>query len=129
MFMGSDRKLVFKAKSEFMKKWECRDLGEAKEFLRMRINKVGKVIKIDQKPYLQKILARFGMTNAKCSKQTPLPSGWEPVPNTADPDPKLRSEYQSIIGSLLYLMIGTRPDISFAVIKLSQYSTNPSKEH
>jgi chaperone required for assembly of F1-ATPase len=37
--------------------------------------------------------------------------------------------YQSIIGSLLYLMIGTCPDISFTVTHLSQFSTNPSKDH
>ena len=39
------------------------------------------------------------------------------------------THYQSIIGSLLYLMIGTRPDIAFAVTHLSQFSTNPTKDH
>ena len=39
------------------------------------------------------------------------------------------TRYQSIIGSLLYLMIGTRPDISYAVTHLSQFSTNPSEDH
>jgi hypothetical protein len=41
----------------------------------------------------------------------------------------LLRNYQSIIGSLLYLMIGTCPDIAFAVTKLAQFSTNPSQEH
>ena len=36
---------------------------------------------------------------------------------------------QSIIGSLLYLMIGTRPDIAYAVTKLMQFAANPSQEH
>jgi hypothetical protein len=39
------------------------------------------------------------------------------------------TRYQSIIGSLLYLMIGTRPDISYAVTHLSQFTTNPSEDH
>ena len=39
------------------------------------------------------------------------------------------TRYQSIIGSLLYLMIGTHPDISYAVTHLSQFSTNPSEDH
>ena len=34
-----------------------------------------------------------------------------------------------VIGSLLYLMLRTRPDIAFAVTKLAQYAANPSKEH
>ncbi|KAJ3534558.1 hypothetical protein NM688_g7116 [Phlebia brevispora] len=44
-------------------------------------------------------------------------------------DPACRSKYQMVIGSLLYLMLGMRPDISFAVTKLAQHSTNLSDEH
>jgi len=60
---------------------------------------------------------------------TPLSSSWTPSTNNARVDPQLRLQYQSVIGSLLYLMLGTHPDIAFAVIKLSQYSANPSKDH
>jgi hypothetical protein len=41
----------------------------------------------------------------------------------------MRSKYQSVIGSLLYIMLGTRPDIAFAVIKMSQFCANPTAEH
>jgi len=34
-----------------------------------------------------------------------------------------------VIGSLLYLMLGTRPDIAFAVTHLSCHATNPSQDH
>ena len=37
--------------------------------------------------------------------------------------------YQSLIGSLLYVLIGTCPDISFAVSHLAQYVANPSPNH
>ena len=40
-----------------------------------------------------------------------------------------RSYYQSIIGSLLYLTLGTRYDITQAVIMMSQFMVNPSREH
>ena len=39
------------------------------------------------------------------------------------------THYQSIIGSLLYLMIRTRPNIAFTVTHLSQFSTNPTEDH
>ena len=40
-----------------------------------------------------------------------------------------RQYYQSLIGSLLYANLGTRPDISFAVGRLAQYAANPSPKH
>ena len=53
----------------------------------------------------------------------------QPVAHTGVPDPTLRSQYQAIIGSLLYLMLGTQPDIAYAMIKLLQFSANLSKDH
>ena len=44
-------------------------------------------------------------------------------------DPKIRSLFQQVIGLLLYLMLGTRPDIAYAVIALSKHAAKPSKEH
>ena len=37
VFTGKDCKQILKLKEKFMEIWECRDLGEAKEFLKMRI--------------------------------------------------------------------------------------------
>jgi hypothetical protein len=68
------------------------------------------------------------MDNAKATP-TPLPTGYQPSENTAPVAPLLRTRFQQIIGSLMYLMIGTHPDIAFAVIKLSQFAANPSQEH
>ena len=68
------------------------------------------------------------MTNAK-SALTPLPGNWDPRENQGKAMAAEITRYQSIIGSLLYLMIGTCPDISYAVTHLSQFSTNPSEDH
>ena len=37
--------------------------------------------------------------------------------------------YSSIVGSLMYAMICTRPDISYAVGVVSRYMSNPGKKH
>jgi len=68
------------------------------------------------------------MTNTKTAK-TPLPQGCKPLPNENPVDPSLRLKFQSIIGSLLYIMLGTRPDIAYAVTVMSQFAVNPSLEH
>ena len=85
-------------------------------------------ITIDQCNYLDKVLERFQLTNTK-SALTPLLNNWDPKANTGKAVAAEITCYQSIIGSLLYLMIGTQPDIAFAVTHLSQFSTNPTKDH
>jgi hypothetical protein len=68
------------------------------------------------------------MTNAKAT-QTHLSSNWDPKENKGKATAAEITCYQFIIGSLLYLMMGTRPDISYAVTHLSQFTMNPSEDH
>ena len=128
LFMGPKRHIVDEQKERFKQKWECRDLGEPKEFLRMRIRRKNGKIYLDQTDYLKKVLERFQMMDCRIAS-TPMVEGYKPLPNDGPIDEKLRTLYQSIIGSLLYLMLGTRPDIAYAVTKLAQQAANPSKEH
>jgi hypothetical protein len=125
LFIGPNKSLVNKMKDKFMKQWECRDLGEPNKFLGMRITNKGQSISIDQCTYLNKLLECYGMTDAK-SATTPLPASYIPVPHTGSTNPELQRRFQVVIGSLLYIMLGTRPDITYAVTKLAQYSANPT---
>ena len=68
------------------------------------------------------------MANAN-SHPTPLPTGWSPTENIGKATKEEISEHQCLIGSLLYLMIGTRPDIYFAVTTLLRFAANPSSDH
>ena len=88
----------------------------------------GRAIHLDQCTYLQKVVERCGMQNAKTAS-TPLPAGYYAAKNTEPVDTELRSRFQTVIGSLLYLMLGTRPDIAFAVTHLSRHAANPSQDH
>jgi len=128
IFLGHDPKLIDRKKHACLEHWECHNTGDVKEFLGMQIKTTAHCIKVNQINYLKQILQRFDMTNVKVTK-TPLPSGYIPQPNTAAVDPKRQQHFQQVIGSLLYLMLGTRPDILFMVIKMSQFMANPSQEH
>ena len=66
VFLGKNKKLVDKKKALFMDKWECQDLGDVKEFLRMRVKRQGLDVIIDQVDYLKKVLERFD----KCKADT-----------------------------------------------------------
>ena len=88
LFCGPTKDLVDEVKGAFMHKWECRDLGLAKEFLHMRIWRDGSKILIDQCPYLEKVLESFGMTNAR-SATTLLPQGYYPLSYNSQVDPDM----------------------------------------
>ena len=61
-----------------MAKWECQDLRDVKEFLHMHITHTRTGITIDQCDYLEKVLTRFQLTDAKPAI-TPLPTSQEPT--------------------------------------------------
>ena len=130
LFMGSNCSYLRLKKAEFMKKWKSGDLGEAKEYLGMRItrDRVKKTLKLDQIAYADKVIKRFKLDNAKIA-HTLLPSGYNPLPNLTQSTSNFCSRYQSIIRSLLYIILGTHPDIAQAVIKMSQFSSNPLEDH
>jgi len=128
IFMGADERAVSQSKALFMKAWECRDMGKTEEFLGMRILHSKGTIALEQRDYLKKVLGCFNMTNAK-SIPTPLPSGYLPLASIGPVDEQLRTRYQQVIGSLLYLMLGTRPDIAYAVTRMSQFAANPTQDH
>ena len=86
------------------------------------------ILKLDQITYAQKVIDCFDMQNCRPS-HVPLPAGYNPNSSTEESNPKLRSRYQSVIRSLLYTMLGTWLDLAYSVIKMSQFSANPTEDH
>ena len=66
--------------------------------------------------------------NANDTK-TPLPAGVHLTKSETPSSTNLRTEYQQLISTLLYAALGTRPDIAFAVTRLSQFNSDPTEEH
>ena len=108
------------------------DLGEIESYLGIRIlrDRSKKRLQIDQSGYIKDVLDRFGMADAN-PHNTPLLAGADVhlVKYTEQASDAEIKHYQSLIGSLLYMQIGTCLDISFAVARLAQYATNPPPQH
>ena len=68
------------------------------------------------------------MADAKAA-QTPLPTSYKPELFDETAMAALQSQYQLVIGSLLYLMLGTRPYLAFTVTQMAKFTHNPSEEH
>ncbi|GJZ02523.1 zinc finger, CCHC-type containing protein [Tanacetum coccineum] len=58
---------------------------------------------------------------------TPMDTSEKPIPNNRHAVSQL--EYSKVIGSLMYAMTCNRPDIAFAVGKLSRYTSHPGTQH
>jgi len=128
LFLDADKALVDSKKCACLEHWECCDTGDVTNFLGMKVNKTTSWITINQKAYLKMVLERFDMHNAKIAP-TPIPSGYVPQENKGAVDPVQHQKFQSVIRSLLYLMLGMHLDITFAVIKMLQFLANPSQDH
>jgi hypothetical protein len=87
-------------------------------------------VAMDQRAYIEHVLKRFNMSDCRV-KPTPLPAG---ITLSADDCPKypIREDvkmYQQLIGSLMYISCGTRPDIAYAVNACAQFMKSPGQTH
>lgn len=94
-------------------------------FLGLKILKENNRIYIHQKDFVSKILKRFNMFDCK-ELSLPMP----PKLNLKKCDThEFKYPYKELVGSLMYLMLGSRPDICFAISYLSQFQNCYGKEH
>lgn len=123
--MGSSLATINRTKEALKGKFALKDLGELRHYLGIRVtrDRGSHQIFLDQEAYILALLKRYQYHNCN-PKKTPLPSGAVLEENTDRPEdcpPERLFEYRSLLGSLMYATLGTRPDIAFAVAKLCQY--------
>ncbi|KAK4390233.1 Retrovirus-related Pol polyprotein from transposon TNT 1-94 [Sesamum angolense] len=103
-----------------------KDLGEADVILGVKIRKTEKGFSLCQSHYIEKILKRFN-----CHEKRLVRTPYDPsiCLKKNNGDSVSQAEYAKIIVSVMFLMNYTRPDIAYAVSRLSCYTHNPNKEH
>lgn len=123
---GSNSLLVQRVIDALANRFSIKDMGNLSYFLGIETTRTSSGLHLMQKKYVTDLLTKANMLNAK-PVATPLPASPKLSLNSGDPlaDPR---EYHQIVGSLQYLAL-TRPDISYAVNKLSQYMHKPTTEH
>jgi hypothetical protein len=121
-------------KNDLLSKWEISVLGPAKFALGIAIARdtPSKTIAISQSAFIDRILRRFGQSDAHpCD--VPMVAGLQ----LSRPDPDLpvdssviswmaRTPYRELVGSLNYLAVATRPDIAYAGSRLHATIQYPS---
>jgi hypothetical protein len=125
LICGND---VKSTKDQLQRQYKMKDLGIARRFLGIEITRRNGITSISQKTYINTLIERFGMKDARhiSSPMDPDIDLGNPIcqDKTADKD-----LYMSLIGSLMYIALATRPDIAFAVTALSRYNETPLQMH
>ena len=128
------RFVIEELKKDLSSEFEMKDLGEAKKVLGMEITRhrrSGKV-SLTRKGYLKKVLQRFNINKGTKSVSTPL-APHSKLSATMSPktveecEYMTRVPYASTVGSLIYAMVCTRPDLSQVVSMVSRYMHDPDR--
>ena len=116
-------------KKQLGEKFEVRDLGEAAFFLGMELarDRGTRTLKLSQRKLTKELLGRHSLAAGK-PRGVPMPQGTKLTKDGELLDTS-KFRYSELIGSLLYLSVCTRPDISQAVGALARYMAAPTVEH
>lgn len=110
------------------KHFEIKNLGKARQYLGIDIERIDGSFLISQTSYINSIVEEAGLTHAKESK-LPLDTGYFKAEQSATPEQlkelDSNEEYRKLIGMLLYLGINTRPDIAASIAILSKRVEKP----
>lgn len=111
-------------------RYAIRDLGPLTEYLGLSIHRdrPSRSLYLTQPEYIQKIVHRYHL--GSCLPVSSPSTGIDIFPSlrsTATPDQQ--HYYQAMLGSLMYLVIWTRPDLAERCSRLSQFAHCPAPEH
>ena len=115
-------------------------MGSASHFFGLRFqwsqSKEQTKVHISQEAFADALIEQAGLSPMSATiASTPYRSE-HPVDAITDSPPtddheahKLEKEYRSLVGSLLWLAQGTRPDLATITNMLAQYQNRPTKQH
>ncbi|KAG8477244.1 hypothetical protein CXB51_030469 [Gossypium anomalum] len=107
LIAAKDKGEIRKVKAQLSEEFEMKDLGPAKKIFGME----------SAKPVSTPLAAHFRLSSALSPQSDDEIEYMSHVP------------YSSVVGSLMYAMVCSRPDLSYAVSAVSRYMANPGKEH
>jgi Reverse transcriptase (RNA-dependent DNA polymerase) len=135
LLVSNDKNMMHETKKFLFKYFDMKDLGEPSYVLGLKIHRDRNkgILGLSQQAYIDKVLKRYGIENCKpgnthVAKRDKF---------SLDQYPKIELEksemhqipYASLIGSLMYAQVCTRPDIEYITEMLGRYLSNPGMNH
>ncbi|KAH9760840.1 Integrase catalytic domain-containing protein [Citrus sinensis] len=135
LLASSDLGVLHEVKRFLSQQFDMKDMGEASYVIGIKIQRDRSqgILGLSQETYINKVLERFRMKD--CSRSVaPIVKG-DKFSLKQCPENKLQREqmtnipYASVVGSLMYAQVCTRPDIAYVVGMLGRYQSNPGLDH
>jgi hypothetical protein len=133
--LGKTIEQITEFKNYISNKFKTKDLGHLKYILGITIEKLNNnTLIIHQKNYIEKIIKRFKYLDESKETEIPIQPNHNLTSDLRHENENLRkfidsTKYREVIGSLIYLMTCSRPDISYSVGILSRYMQKPRELH
>jgi Reverse transcriptase (RNA-dependent DNA polymerase) len=132
LIFGPRKDQIDELKAKLHEVLRVEDLGLCQQFLGVKVirDRRARTVHLVQDQYIERVLKAFQMENSK-PMATPIAAGLVPllVKSTLQASAADIKEFQSALGSLMYAMTQTRPDLGYPVSKLARYSHNPGEIH
>jgi hypothetical protein len=130
LIVSKDKAAVEDVKQHLTEPFDARDLGEAQQYLGIKItrNRGSRTLELSQELMTTELISRYGLYECK-TRSSPLTPSVKLCRDDGEHLDKEASPYSQLIGSLMYLSVCTRPDIAYAVGALARYMSCPSMEH
>jgi transposase InsO family protein len=131
LLVGPDKVDIQRIKDQLSQRFKMTDMGPIAYYLGMTVtrDRKSRILRLGQRSYLTEGIKTMGLWDSSPQK-TPMNTGHlEPAGEGYCAEPEFKMQYQSAVGTLMYAMLGTRPDIAYAVSSVSRYAANPTKAH
>lgn len=123
--------IIEKVKQELTAAFSMMDMGPISFYLGLKVDRdrERRTIKLSQPAYIEKILTKFHLDKANPVNTPMKESAFLSQRTEGEASPSEMERYQGMIGSIMFSMVETRPDIAFATSLVSSFAKNPSHQH
>ncbi len=125
----NDRNYLNSVIGNLKRKFKCTDLGSVKSFLGLEIdvNSERGILKFNQSKQIEMIAREFRVTDSNfvhtpIEEKLCLSTKAEEIV-----DSKLPKLYRRLLGKIMYVMLGSRPDVCYSVSLFSQFQNSPNR--
>ncbi|CAI7816498.1 unnamed protein product [Closterium sp. NIES-53] len=138
MVVYVDDILIFSPSSDLVKdvmlklqgKFKCKALGDVSFYLGLHIERdvEKRCMQVDQQKYLEALAANFGQSEGHVARSFPSRFKCVKGPEEESVGEEERRRFHSLVGSLMYAAVNTRPDVAFATGQLARVVQCPNEE-